>query len=89
MKGVELLLQNLLVDKPCSIYNDNPADIPFNPQFQKLELECTINLFRDAQKTYMYDKLTSEEKHLFDRQIEVMEELWNILLNRVACSKQR
>lgn len=89
MKGIELLLQNLLVDKPCSIYNNNHTDIPFNPQFQKLELEYTINLFREAQKTCMYDKLTSEEKHLFDLQIEVMEELWNILLNRVACSKQR
>lgn len=89
MKGIELLLQNLLVDKSCSIYNDNHTDIPFNPQFQKLELEYTINLFREAQKTCMYDKLTSEEKHLFDLQIEVMEELWNILLNRVACSKQR
>ena len=89
MKGIELLLQNLLVDKPCSIYNDNHTDIPFNPQFQKLELEYTINLFREAQKTCMYDKLTSEEKHLFDLQIEVMEELRNILLNRVACSKQR
>ena len=89
MKGIELLLQNLLVDKPCSIYNDNHTDIPFNPQFQKLELEYTINLFREAQKTCIYDKLTSEEKHLFDLQIEVMEELWNILLNRVACSKQR
>lgn len=71
--------------------NDNLRDIAFSlkdmlfdPIRQKNALELNIALFVAAQNSPSYEELSEDEKDLFQRQINVMEELWNVVRDRAT-----
>ena len=59
-------------------------DMPFDPIRQKNALELNIALFVAAQNSPSYEALTEDEKDLFQRQINVMEELWGVVRDRAT-----
>lgn len=67
----------------------NLKDLPFDAIQQKNGIEHTIALFVLAQNSPSYEVLTDDEKELFSRQIEVMEELWDIVRNRAILQEER
>lgn len=73
----------------CPMTNGNLKDLPFDAIQQKNGIEHTIALFVLAQNSPSHEVLTDDEKELFNRQIEVMEELWDIVRNRAILQEER